>query len=241
MPGPLKNIFWKWIFLQKIYLFSLFIGKLCLHDVKNPSKIFLFLRVFPYTMAGYERLSNAYELAQQAERENLKGAFVECGVWKGGTAGTMAYVSRKNQERPIWLFDSFEGLPEPTSKDGELAKQFVGACLAPLEEAHRLFFSVLQLQGPNIHIEKGWFQNTLPQAKERVGPIAILRLDADWYEFTRCILENLYDNVVPGGYVIIDDYGHWEGCKKAVDEFLKERNIVANLKKIDYTGVYFQK
>ena len=81
----------------------------------------------------------------------------------------------------------------------------------------------------------------MPQVKSAIGPIAILRLDADWYESTKCALENLYDNVVSGGYIVIDDYMYWEGCRKAVDEFLAKKDFNANLHKIDYKGVYFQK
>ncbi|MEW6558372.1 MAG: TylF/MycF/NovP-related O-methyltransferase, partial [Elusimicrobiota bacterium] len=88
---------------------------------------------------------------------------------------------------------------------------------------------------------KGWFQETLPKAKSRIENIAILRVDCDWYESVRCCLDNLYDNLITGGYLIIDDYGHWEGCKKAVDEFLEKRKIKVRLNKIDYTGVWFQK
>ncbi len=204
-------------------------------------------------MVEYERVANVYEIARLVEKKSLKGAFVECGVWKGGTTGVMAYVADKaNSKRKVWLFDSFEGLPEPTLEDGLLAKTYSGErnsgklvsiqkCVGALEDVKKLFFSVLKLNPENIYIGKGWFQDTLPKEKQNVGPIALLRLDADWYESTKCALDNLYDNVVPGGYVLIDDYGHWEGCKKAVDEFLAKRNIVANLQKIDYAGVYFQK
>lgn len=231
----------------------LFLGAVLMHDLFNMEKVALFLKVFPYTMIGYKRLSNAYELAKVAERENIKGAFVECGVWKGGTIGAMAYVAdRATSGRNIWLFDSFEGLPEPTSEDGKVAAQYSGnresgklvaieKCVGPLEDVKRLFFSVLKLKEDHIWIAKGWFQDMIAKEKEKVGPIAILRLDADWYESTKVALEGLHDNVVSGGYVIIDDYGHWEGCKKAVDEFLAKRNIKVDLIQIDYTGYYFKK
>ena len=204
-------------------------------------------------MAGYKRLSNAYELALLAEKKGLQGAFVECGVWKGGSIGIMAYIAdRAKSNRKIWLFDSFEGLPEPTKEDGQGAKIYSGEkdsgklvsiekCVGPLEDVKKLFFSVLKLHSENIYIGKGWFQDTLSRKKVDVGPIAILRLDADWYESTKCVLDNLYDNVVQRGYVIVDDYGHWEGCKKAVDEFFAKRNLKVELRQIDYTGFYFIK
>ncbi|MCP6726798.1 MAG: TylF/MycF family methyltransferase [Patescibacteria group bacterium] len=216
-------------------------------------KLRLFLQVFPYTMIGFERLFNVYDLSEKVEEEKLEGAFVECGVWKGGAVAVMAYVTEKaGSKRHTWLFDSFEGLPEPTIKDGERAQTYsagnksgtlvsVGRCVGPLEYAQELFFDVLHLPKESIHMEKGWFQDTLQKAKSRVGSIAILRMDADWYESTKCILENLYDNVVPKGYIIIDDYNHWEGCKKAVDEFLLKRDLRPVLVNIDSNAIYFQK
>ncbi len=249
----LKRIARKSAFATALYWNAVFLAKAVRRDLFFPQRLILFLKVLPFTMVSYERLRNAYELAKDIEKRRVAGAFVECGVWKGGTIGLMAYVAEKAKSgRDIWLFDSFEGLPEPTALDGQKAVEYsssrqsgtlasIGKCVGPLEDAQRLFSSVLKLQGKNVHIEKGWFQDTLANAKERVGKIAILRLDADWYESTKCALENLFDAVVPGGYVIIDDYGHWEGCKKAVDEFLSQRGIAANLRNIDDTGTYFQK
>jgi hypothetical protein len=77
--------------------------------------------------------------------------------------------------------------------------------------------------------------------RDEVGPIGVLRLDGDWYESTKCCLDQLFDQVVPGGYIIIDDYGHWEGCRHAVDEFLAHRNLDVELVTVDYTGRYFRK
>lgn len=216
----------------------------------KPKEALLFVRVLPYTMVSFERLANAYELAQKVSRENLQGALVECGVWKGGAAAVMAVGA--GPERALWLFDSFEGLPEPTLADGERARAYssnrvsgrlssIAKCVGPLEDVRRLFFRVLKLPGQNIHIEQGWFQETLPAVKERIGPIALLRMDADWYESTRCILENLFDSVVLKGYIIIDDYFCWEGCRKAVDEFFERRKLHYSLIPIDGDGVYFQK
>ena len=222
-------------------------------DLKKPRKLKLIARAFPYTMVGYPRLSNAYEIAQQAEKDALPGAFVECGAGKGGSIGIMASVAKTaDSNRNIWLFDSFEGLPEPTQTDGERAIQYaserssgelrsIGKCEASVADAEELLFDVMGVSADRVFIVKGWFQETLLAASAQIGPIAILRLDADWYESTMCALENLYDLVVPGGYVIVDDYGHWEGCKMAMDEFLRDRGIAVSLLEIDYTGRFFQK
>ncbi|MEK7124198.1 MAG: TylF/MycF/NovP-related O-methyltransferase [Patescibacteria group bacterium] len=231
----------------------LFFLEILLNNPFNIEKISLFAKVFPYTMAGYKRLSNAYELASLVHKNDIKGDFAECGVWKGGTAASMAFVAEKLKSgRKTWLFDSFEGLPEPTKEDGDLAKTYSGnrtegkmesidKCVGPLEDAKKIFFEILKLNEKNVVIKKGWFRDTLPVSKNEIGKIAILRLDGDWYESTKVCLDNLYDKVASGGYIIIDDYGHWEGAKKATDEFLAKKGIKPDLVKIDYTGVYFIK
>ena len=113
--------------------------------------------------------------------------------------------------------------------------------MGPLDDVKEILFRKLRLDERNIVIRKGWFQHTLPQARHEIGPIAVLRLDGDWYESTKCCLENLYDSVVPGGYVILDDYYCWEGCKKAFDEFVAERGLTVELQRIDKAGAFFVK
>ena len=93
----------------------------------------------------------------------------------------------------------------------------------------------------NYRIIKGWFQDTLPQNIDKIGNIAILRLDGDWYESTKVCLEYLYDNVVEGGYILVDDYNFWPGCKKAVDEFFDNRKIFPNIIKVDLSGIAIRK
>ncbi len=222
-------------------------------DFFSFEKLWLFKKVYPYTMSGYKRLSNVYELAKKIEKKKINGAFVECGVWKGGCTAIMAFVSKKaGSLRKVWLFDSFEGLPEPTYKDGLLAREYaqnkaggnrktIEKCIGPIEYVNKILFDILRINRDNIIIKKGWFQNTLLKVQKEIGPISILRLDGDWYESTKCCLENLYDNVIIGGYIIVDDYGHWEGARKALEEFFISRKIKPNLIKIDYTGIYFQK
>jgi len=218
----------------------------------NPEKIKLFFKVRCHTMVTPKRLNNVYELIDRIEREGEKGVVAECGVWKGGCVAIMAYILKKHDSnRKIWAFDSFEGLPEPTPADGRKAKAYAGGsntgklvsindCVASVEDVKEVF-KKLDLTQKNLVIKKGWFQETLPQARKTIGKIALLRLDGDWYESTKVCLDNLYIKVVSGGYVILDDYHHWEGCKKAVDEFIKENKIDVKLQDIDGEGVYFQK
>jgi len=249
----IKNLIKKNQTFYNIFRWLLFFKDLFPRDIFNFKKLILFMKVYPYTMVSYKKLSNIYELSKLIEKEKKEGAFVECGVWKGGCAAVAAFVAKKaKSNRKIWLVDSFEGLPEPTIKDGLVAKNFalnktsgklltINQCVGPLEDVKKIFFSKLKIDKDNVNIIKGWFQNTLPEAKSKIGPIAILRLDGDWYESTKCCLDNLYDNVIPGGYIVEDDYGYWEGSRRAFDEFFEERKINPTIVKIDYAGIYFKK
>ncbi len=220
-------------------------------------------RVLPNTMLPAPRLINAFDVMETVEREALQGAVVECGVWAGGAIGLMASVSKRagNRDRVFHLFDSFEGLPQPSPHDVDVLSSLkdghphlepddgldsaslvaIGACEAPIEQVHELLFEVLDIDRRQIVIHEGWFQDTVPIAARSIGPVAVLRIDGDWYESTKTCLEGLYDNVVENGFVIIDDYGMFVGCAKAVDEFLASRRIDVELVDIDGEGVFFRK
>jgi len=192
-------------------------------------------RVMPYSLVGALGLEATYDAATDIEEKNLTGAFVECGVAQGGCSALMAMVAaRHDHGRLMWLFDSFEGLPDPTAPDYDADREWTGSHIRPLPpgsclgtetQVDKLLFSTFGLDRPKVFLVKGWFQNTLPQHRGRIGPISLLRIDGDWYESTKCCLENLYDNLVAGGYLIVDDYGVCYGCQRAVDEFMQERTI----------------
>lgn len=223
--------------------------------VKHPfSAVVLFRKVWPYTMVSLDRLENLYDLCTRAEAEGIAGSFVECGVWRGGCVGVMGDVARRGGVRKIHLFDSFEGLPEPLAEvDGSMATHYakgraggeltaIGRCVGPLDDVKTLLFDILRLNPSRVVIHQGWFQQTLPVAAPSIGPIAVLRLDGDWYESTKVCLDHLYDHVTEQGFVIIDDYGVWAGCRKAVDEFVAARQLPITLTWIDDgEGVWFRK
>jgi hypothetical protein len=198
------------------------------------------------TMVSRAGLFSLYRQALFCERQNLAGDFVECGVWKGGAVGLMALINlaHGNSPRHIHLFDSFEEICEPDEKvDGARAIDEVTRWsrnggtkgrLTPLkgvydhrggpgtvEENRRLLEHTIGYDPAHIHFHKGWFQDTLPEQHKDVGRIAILRIDADWYASTKICLDYLFGKVVSGGFVIIDDYGAYDGCRKAVDEFVE--------------------
>ena len=207
-------------------------------------------RLLPYTMGGRKALENAFDVVAAAEQAAIPGALVECGVAQGGTAAMMMLANRAVGPAPrkAWLFDSYEGLPEPTPEDYEDGKTGdhirplpKGSCLGTVEQVSELVFDTLKLPAAEVKLVKGWFQDTVPVKKTEVGPIAVLRLDGDWYESTRVPLDHLYDQVSPGGFVIIDDYGTCYGSRKAADEFRDERRITSPLNPDGRGGAWFRK
>jgi hypothetical protein len=209
-----------------------------LRGLFNLKKAKLFAIVRPYTLLSYRTLDNAYTLATSVEKRKIAGAFVECGTWKGGGAAVMASVTNAFRSgRTTWYFDSFEGMPPPTKEDsrgkgkkGEV-KDILGDTLkVSVSDVEEVVFKKLKLPKEKNRIIKGWFAETLPKYKKEIGPIAILRLDGDWYESTKVPLETLFDQVSMGGYIIIDDYGAWEGCRRAVHEFRDTYGIIMDLK-----------
>lgn len=223
-------------------------------------------KVRPYTMLPVERLITLYQQAAHCESTRLPGAFVECGVWKGGSVALMALANLElgAARRHVHLFDSFTDICEPDEAvDGARAVREVKAwskCggvtgkLAPVAGFYDAMGGAGTLEGNKellekrvgydpafLHYHQGWFQDTLPKAASGVGAIAILRLDGDWYASTKVCLERLYDGVVADGFVVIDDYGAYEGCRKAVDEFRRDRKITAYLHHIDGEARYWIK
>lgn len=192
-----------------------------------------------FTLVGPERIRSLSELAKTTEKDKIPGDFVECGVYNGGTAAVLAYfAARSTLTRTTWLFDSFEGMPQTTYEDGEAAVEYVGDVVGSIEKVN----IVLQRVGAKmskVHIVQGWFQNTFPNIN--IPKIALLNIDADWFESVRLCLETFYDAVVPGGYISIDDYGYWPGCKQAVDQFFSARHLEWELHTVDYTARWFQK
>lgn len=166
------------------------------------------------------------------QRRHVGGCVVECGVWRGGMSAGMAEVL--GPDREYFLFDSFEGLPPAQVVDGKTAidwqadtrsAAYHDNCRAPIEFAER----AMRLSGvPDYHIIKGWFTKTLPEFIPPC-PIAVLRLDGDWYESTLIVLESLYEYLAPGALIIVDDYYAWDGCSRAIHDFLSQNQSVTRI------------
>jgi O-methyltransferase len=187
-------------------------------------------RVEPRTMTDMAKLFGLVEATRYVARRGIPGDIVECGVWRGGSmqAVALALMEQGAADRRLHLFDTFEGMPPPTEKD---RREHVTAeeLLAQHDKDHRVW-AVAALEDVQeamqetgypqdlVHYCKGLVEDTIPaRAPER---ISLLRLDTDWYESTRHELVHLYERLSPGGVLIIDDYGDWQGARLATEEFL---------------------
>ena len=205
--------------------------------------IALFRSVRSFTMTSIERVYALRESVKYIIRHNVPGSIVECGVWKGGSMMTVAKTLLELEtERDLYLFDTFEGMPPPTAVDVDLygvqadvllKTNPMTPAIAPFEEVCRNMYST-GYNPARINLVRGKVEDTLPRAAPR--EIALLRLDTDWYQSTLHELVHLYPRLIKGGILIIDDYGHFVGSKKAVDEYFQKNGIPIFLNRIDYTG-----
>lgn len=215
----------------------------------SPGFIDIYKKVRPYTMTSPERIFSLCEAVRYVQDKNIRGDIVECGVWKGGSMMAVAetLMMGGDTSRNLYLFDTFEGMPPPTSDDvdisGGTAENLLASsnketaesvwCCATLDGVKDVVNST-GYPSEKIHFVKGLVEQTIPQFSPE--KIAILRLDTDWYESTKHEMECLFPLLAKGGVLIIDDYGHWQGARKAVDEYIEKNEVKILLNRIDYTG-----
>jgi hypothetical protein len=205
--------------------------------------------VQPYTMTSPERMFALIQSIRYIVQNDIPGTFIECGVWRGGSmmAAALTLLQMNRQDRELYLFDTFEGMPPPSNQDINIRGDTASAILQDTE--HPSFRNVLaaamldevkgnmqqtRYDNTKIYFIQGRVEDTIPS--QAPNPIALLRLDTDWYESTQHELLHLFPRLSPQGVLIIDDYGHWKGCREATDEYLTEHNITLLLNRIDYTG-----
>jgi O-methyltransferase len=201
----------------------------------------LYVQVRDYTMIPEPLFHDNLTLAEAVR--DVSGCVVECGVWRGGMSAGLCSVL--GNEREYYLFDSFEGLPPARPIDGEAAlhwqqdtksDHYYDNCTAPPEFAKR----AMELAGArNYTICPGFFDKTLPSFKP--PPIALLRLDADWYDSTMLCLDSLFDHVSENGYIVLDDYYTWDGCSRALHDFLSKRKATERIHSFNGSVCYLIK
>lgn len=202
------------------------------------------------SMTSVERAYSLHRAVQYIIENNIQGDFVECGVWRGGSAMVMAKTLKEIgvTDRKIYLYDTFEGMPPPTEKDfdlnGKKADEILQNHKNKKEESviwaiaklSNVQYNLGKMDYPNSNLVfvQGKVEDTIPN--KIPDRIALLRLDTDWYESTLHELNHLYPLLEKSGVLIIDDYGHWIGAKKAVDEYFEIHKPAPLLSRIDYTG-----
>jgi len=209
----------------------------------------------PFTMTSSERLWSLLNAVRYLENESVPGDFVECGVWRGGSVMAMAGELRNLGaiDRRIWLYDTFAGMTPPTVEDVEAGTGVTATTMLDTTEvgdgnnvwcvAGRADVEA-NVRGTGYPFEKFTFvEGDVAQTLTHTVPetIALLRLDTDWYESTRIGLEVLYPRLAVGGVCILDDYGHWQGARKAVDDYFEDLGHRPYMHTIDYSGRVFIK
>ena len=201
----------------------------------------------PFSMTSAERLFALDSAVRFVIGSGVPGDFVECGVWRGGSALLIARALGELDvdDRRIWLYDTFAGMSEPSVKDGISTRlkwtksqrtTHNNWCYSPLNEVKDVM-ARSSYPSSLVTFVEGKVEDTIPREVPEL--VALLRLDTDWYESTLHELTHLWPRLAPGGILIIDDYGHWEGARRAVDEFFSNAPVL--LHRTDYTGRVLQK
>ncbi|HEX6705423.1 MAG TPA: TylF/MycF/NovP-related O-methyltransferase [Albitalea sp.] len=204
-------------------------------------------RVDPFTMTSLERRASLLGAVDHLAKHRIEGDIVECGVWRGGSmmAVALALMARGDTSRHLYLYDTFEGMSEPTEADRGIGGESAKSQLERTARDHALWAvaslddvqaNLLSTGYPRerIHFVKGKVEDTIPATLP--ARIALLRLDTDWYESTRHELQHLYPLLARHGVLIIDDYGHWQGARQAVDEYFAASAEPVFLHRVDYTA-----
>lgn len=195
-----------------------------------------------HTMIGMKRLENIEYCIRNILQDGIPGDFMETGVWRGGACIFMAGLNKWfNGNRKVFVCDSFEGLPPPDAKkwpqdagDDNHTYSF----LAVSEEQVKENFRRYDLLDESVVFVKGFFENSLRNAP--VEKLSLLRLDGDMYGSTMTVLEQMYDRVSPGGFIIIDDWNILK-CRRAVEDFLRMRGLTPTIFQIDVNSVFWRK
>jgi hypothetical protein len=212
----------------------------------DPGLVALCEQVRPFTLTSPERIVALRDAVRHAIAAGVPGAFVECGVWRGGSMMVVASTLRELgvDDRDLYMFDTFTHMPFPGEEDVDVFGRAAADYYDEASEAEA--FRYLPLEAvkealastgyptERMHFVQGLVEETIPE--QAPDTIALCRLDTDWYESTAHEMEHLYPRVVPGGMVLIDDYGHFQGAKKAVDEYLAAHDPGVLLHRIDFTG-----
>lgn len=190
----------------------------------------LIRKVRPYTLCSSDRIKTLIKLSKEINFREVRGDFVECGAYKGGTAAVLSKFMGSG--RKLWIYDSFEGMPKTIDIDGDDAKEWIGKCASSVEDVREVM-RLLSISEHNYITKKGWFKQTF--AEKLPSKVALLHCDADWYESVSLVLDTFYPLIPEYGCIILDDFGYWEGCREAFYDFCMRHKEKPLLERV---GVY---
>lgn len=215
----------------------------------DPAFLPILRRCEPATMTSVERIYALYKAVEHLSLAGIAGDIVECGVWRGGSmmCAALTLLQTGDTARQLYLYDTYEGMVAPETADIDINGLPASAQLAHEgRSADSMIWAYATLEVVRENMQstgypeskvtyvRGPVEDTIPKTiPER---IALMRLDTDWYSSTRHELEHLFPRLVPGGIIVIDDYGHWRGARQAVDEYFTASDVKVLLNRIDYTG-----
>jgi len=193
------------------------------------------------TMIGSKRLENIRHCCTRVIADNVPGDFCETGVWRGGSCIYMRGILKAlgDTTRKVWVCDSFEGLPKSTHPEDLKWNFWKHGILSVSLEQVKDNFSRYGLLDDQVEFVVGWFNESLPRSP--ISKLSVLRLDGDLYESTWDAISNLYPKVSVGGYVIVDDYGGIDSCRKAIDDYRKANGIRDPIEAFDTQVVFWRK
>ncbi|MGC2034523.1 MAG: TylF/MycF/NovP-related O-methyltransferase [Thermoplasmata archaeon] len=209
---------------------------------RDPRSVRFFLSVRPYTLLSYSNLKALGEIARAIVDGRIEGDVVECGVWNGGSAARLAKSIEATGRRDLWLFDSWQGVPEPTERDVERTGRVgtAGLFAGSEDRAKAVIHTASKISLDRVHFVPGWFSDTIPITSSSIDRVALLHIDCDFHDPVRLCLQEFFPRLVPGGFVVINDYSNWSGCREAVDEFVRSRSEKLRIVPIGEGPVYFR-
>ncbi|MBQ0841258.1 MAG: class I SAM-dependent methyltransferase [Gammaproteobacteria bacterium] len=213
----------------------------CLSKVRNTNRAaqraLYITKLKKFTLSSPDRLKTLMNLADLCNSTKVDGDVVECGAYKGGSAAVLSKCMGKG--RHLWIYDSFEGMPKTSDKDGHDAAMCIGECTATVTDVNNAMRLVSTAE-EQYSVFEGWFKNTFKD-ENLPKEVALLHCDADWYDSVLLVLNTFYDRIPDGGCIVLDDFGYWEGCREAFYDFCSSRGIKPLLERTGTTQAYWVK
>ncbi len=219
------------------------------HSDFDPAFLPILRRCQPATMTSVERIYALYKAVEYLSVTRIPGDIVECGVWRGGSmmCAALTLLEAGDTCRRLYLYDTFAGMVPPDATDVDFkGRSAIGQLSAEqrTEDSYIWAYAPLEAVRGNmastgypedqVSYVCGPVEQTIPATVPEA--IALLRLDTDWYSSTRHELDHLFPRLAKGGVLIVDDYGHWQGARRAVDEYFAASDTKVLLNRIDYTA-----